>query len=87
MLCEVAWVIVSHKTMYLSGWYSRLKQYTDANRAIIALTRKLLVIIYTMLKTNQPYNKQKFLDRKKASEQKHVKKMVNELTSLGMPCL
>jgi transposase len=83
LLCEVAWVIATHKKMYLSGWYWRLKQRTDAKRAIVALARKLLVIIYTMLKTNQPYNEQKFVERKNASEQKRVKRMVYELTRLG----
>lgn len=83
MLCEVAWVIASHKKLYLSSWYWRLKQHTDAKRAIVALARKLLVIIYTMLKTNQPYNEQKFVERKNASEQKRVKRMVYELTRLG----
>jgi transposase len=83
MLCEVAWVIASHKKMYLSGWYWRLKQRIGAKRAIIALARKLLVIIYTMLKTNQPFNEQKFQERKDASEQKRVSRMVNELTKLG----
>ena len=83
MLCEVAWVIATHKKMYLSGWYWRLKQRTDAKRATVALARKLLVIIYTMLKTNQPYDEQKFIERKNASEQKRVKRMVNELSRLG----
>jgi transposase len=83
ILCEVAWVIASHKKLYLSSWYWRLKQRIGAKRAIIALARKLLVIIYTMLKSNQPYNEQKYLERKNASEQKRVKRMVNELTRLG----
>ena len=83
MLCEVAWVIAGQKKQYLSGWYWRLKQRTDAKRAIVALARKLLVIIYTMLKTNQPFNEAKFLERKNASEQRRVGRMVNELTRLG----
>lgn len=83
ILCEVAWVITSHRKHYLSGWYWRLKQRTDSKRAIVALARKLLVIIYTMLKTNSPYDEQKFLERKKASEQRRVKRMVYELTKLG----
>jgi transposase len=29
-LCGVAWVIASHKKLYLSSWYWHLKQYTDA---------------------------------------------------------
>ena len=41
---------------YLSGWYWRLKQRTDSKRAIVALARKLFVIIYAMLKNNQPFD-------------------------------
>lgn len=83
ILCEIAWVIAAHKNLYLSSWYWRLKQHTDSKRAIVALARKLLVIIYTMLKTDQLYNEQKFLERKKASEQRKVKRMVFELYKLG----
>jgi hypothetical protein len=36
-----------------------------------------------MLKTNEPYNEERFLERKKISEQKKVKRMVNELSRLG----
>jgi transposase len=83
ILCEVAWVIASHKNLYLSGWYWRLKQRTDAKRAIVALARKLLVIIFTMLKSNSAYDEQKSSERKQASEQKRVSRMVHELTKLG----
>lgn len=83
ILCEVAWVIASHKKLYLSGWYWRLKQRTDAKRAIVALARKLLVIIYAMLKSKSAYDEQKFLQRKETTEQKRVSRMVHELTKLG----
>jgi transposase len=83
MLCEVAWVITSHRDQYLSGWYWRLKQRTDSKRAIVALARKLLVIIYTMIKTDNLYNEQKFLERKEASNQRHLNRMVSELIKLG----
>jgi len=83
MLCEVAWVIASHKKLYLSSWYWRLKQRTDSKRAIVALARKLLVIIYAMLKANQPYDEEKFLECKHRSERRRVNRMVNELTRLG----
>jgi len=83
ILCEVAWVIASHKKLFLSGWYWRLKQRTDAKRAIVALARKLLVIIYAMLKSKSTYDEQKFLQRKESTEQKRVSRMVHELTRLG----
>jgi transposase len=83
ILCEVAWVVAAHRKLYLSSWYWRLKQHTDGKRAIVALARKLLVIIYTMLKTDQLYNEQKFLERKNASDQRKVKRMVYQLSQLG----
>ena len=83
ILCEVAWVIASHKKLYLAGWYWRLKQRTDAKRAIVALARKLLVIIYAMLKSKSAYDEQKFWVRKEATEQKRVSRMIHELSKLG----
>jgi transposase len=83
ILCEVAWVIASQKNQYLSGWYWRLKQRTDAKRAIIALARKLLVIIYTMLKTKQPFDEHKFVERTETTKRKRINRMVHELTGLG----
>jgi transposase len=82
MLCEVAWVIAFHKNQYLSGWYWQPKQRTDSKRAIVALARKLLMIINTMVKNNL-YDEQKFLERKEATNQRHLERMVNELTKLG----
>jgi transposase len=83
MLCEVAWVVAGKRKHYLSGWYWRLKQRIGAKRAIVALARKLLVIIYAMLKSNQPFDEQKFLERKEAIEGRRVNRMVKELTRLG----
>ena len=83
ILCEVAWVITRQKSTYLAGWYWRLKQRIGTKRAIVALARKLLVIIYTMLKTGQLYDERKFLERKHVSEKRRVKRMVNELSRLG----
>jgi len=85
ILCEVAWVIASHKDQYLSGWYWRLKQRTDSKRAIVALARKLLVVIYAMLKSDQSYNEQKFEERKNAVEKRRIIRMLNELSRLGYP--
>jgi transposase len=83
ILCEVAWVVVAQKKLYLSRWYWRLKQRTDAKRAIVALARKILVILYTMLKTNQPYDERKFQERQDAVQQQRVNRMVRELSRLG----
>lgn len=83
MLCEIGWVISSKRTLYLSGWYWRVKQRKGAKRATIALARKLLTLIYTMLKTGEPYNEDCFEQRRKRSERKRASRMMNELQKLG----
>lgn len=45
---------------YLSAWYWRIKQKKGAKKAIVALARKLLVIIYTMLKQGTVFDKSYF---------------------------
>ena len=83
MLVEVAWSVTRQRKHYLSGWYWRLKQRIGTKRAIVALARKLLVIIYTMLRSNQPFDEQKFLERKENAEQRRVNRLINELTRRG----
>ena len=57
--------------------------YWQPKRATIALARKLLALIYTMLKTGSPYNEDCFEIRRKQSERKRASRMVNELQKLG----
>jgi len=60
-----------------------MKQRKGAKKAIVALARKLLVIIYTMLKNDMPYNESNFEIRKAQTEQKRIARMVYELKKLG----
>lgn len=83
MLCEISWVICGKRKLYLSGWYWRIKQRKGAKRAVVALARKLLSIIYTMLKTGVPFNEDCFEQRRKQCEQKRTSRMIHELTKLG----
>ena len=83
MLCEVAWAIATHKDMYLAQWYWKLKQNRGSKRAIIALARKLLVMIYTMLKSGELYDENHFEQRRAQCESKRTARMVQELARLG----
>lgn len=83
MLCETAWIMASHRKLYLSGWYWKVKQRKGAKRATIALARKILSIIYTMLKTGTPYNEEYFEQRRLRCERKRANRLVNELQKLG----
>jgi len=83
MLCEVAWVIAGKRNTYLSNWYWRLKQRIGAKKAIVALGRKLLVIIFTMLKNGAFFDDTCFEQRRQHCEQRRVFRMLSELERLG----
>jgi len=83
MLCEIAWVIAGKRNLYLSRWYWRIKQRKGAKKAIIALARKLLVIIYTMLKNGTFFDEELFEIRRAAAEQQRTNRYIHELNKLG----
>ena len=83
MLCEVAWVIAGKRHMYLSRWYWRVKQRKGSKKAIIALARKLLVIIYTMLRNGTFFDEELFESRRVAAEQRQTNRYIHELKKLG----
>ncbi|NSW92751.1 MAG: IS110 family transposase, partial [Firmicutes bacterium] len=83
ILCEVAWIITRQRKSYLCAWYWKMKQRKGAKKAIVALARKLLVIIYTILKTDTQYNESYFELRRVQTEQKRITRMVYELKKLG----
>lgn len=83
MLCEISWVIAGKRNTYLSGWYWRLKQKKGAKKAIIALARKLLVIIYTMLKKGTMYDESNFASRRITQENRLINHYRKELEKRG----
>ncbi len=83
ILCEVAWTVTRKKGTYLSNWYWKVKQKRGAKKAIIGLARKILVIIYTMLKENLVYNEEKFKEVQLKHEEKREKKLIQELQKRG----
>ena len=83
MLCEIAWVIAGKRNTYLSAWYWRIKQKKGARKAIVALARKLLVIIYTMLKQGTNFDENCFEVRRKNCEQKQLSRYIRELEKHG----
>jgi len=83
MLCEVAWVVAGKRNTYLAGWYWRIKQRKGAKRAVVALARKLLVVIYIMLKDRVSYDENSYETRRQQSERKRASRMIHELNRLG----
>ena len=71
------------RNTYLSAWYWKIKQKTGAKKAIVALARKLLVIIYTMLKQGTLFDESCFEARRKNCEQKQLSRYIRELEKHG----
>ena len=54
-LAEVVWVLSHMKDNYLSAQYHRLARRLGKQKAVMAVAHSLLVIIYHMLRDQQPY--------------------------------
>ena len=55
MRAEVVWVLSHMKDTYLSAQYHRLARRLGKKKAVVAVSHSLLVIIYHVLSTKQPY--------------------------------
>ena len=75
--------MVRSKDTYLSKFYWKLKVRSSSKKAIIAVARKMLVIIYFMLKNNVPYSEEHFEDAKQKYEESRKKKLFAEANKLG----
>jgi len=56
MLGEVAWIISRMKDNYLSAHYHRIARRRGKQKAIVAVSHSILVIIYHMLRDKKPYS-------------------------------
>ena len=68
---------------YLSKFYWKIKQRRGAKKAIIALARKILVIIYHLLKNNDVYCEDKFEAAKQKQEAVRFKRVAADAKKLG----
>lgn len=55
ILGEVAWAIAHTKNNYLSAFYHRIARRRGKQKAIMALSHKVLVILYHILRDKKPY--------------------------------
>ena len=60
-----------------------MKQKRGAKKAIIALARKILVIVYHLLKNRDVYDESKFEAAKQKQESSRLKKIKSDARKLG----
>jgi len=56
ILVQVAWAASRTKGCYFKEKYQRLALRKSNKKAIIAIARKMLVVVWNLLKNNEPYN-------------------------------
>ena len=83
MICECAWAAVRMRNTYLSKFYWKLKQKRGAKKAIVALARKILVIVYHLLKNQDIYNESKFETAKQKQEASRMMRVRADAKKLG----
>jgi transposase len=59
ILVEISWSAARSQKSFLGKKYSILSKRMKSQKALIAITRKILVIIYNVLKTKQPFDHKK----------------------------
>jgi hypothetical protein len=68
---------------YLSKFYWKIKQRRGAKKAVVALARKILVIVYNLLKNSDVYNEEKFEAVKQKQESMRLHRIAAEAKKLG----
>jgi len=83
-LCQAAWAASHTKATYLSARFRRLAARKGKKRAIVAAAHNILIILYHVLKTKQPYRElgADYLDRINAAQLKCY--FVKRLENLGL---
>jgi transposase len=83
-LCQAAWAASHTKATYLAARFHRLAARKGKKRAIVAVAHTILVSLYHMLKTKQPYRElgADFLDHRNADNIKRY--LLKRLERLGL---
>jgi transposase len=66
MLVEVSWSAARSNKSFLKNKYHMLSKRMKPQKALLAITRKLLVIIYNVLRTKQPFDPKRNIQAMKA---------------------
>jgi transposase len=68
ILVEVSWVAARSDKSFLGKKYCQLSKRMKPQKALLAITRKILVIIYNVLKTKQPFDPNRNLQVEKPDQ-------------------
>jgi transposase len=82
-LIQAAWAAVKQPDTFLAVFYRRLAARRGKKKAIVALAHKILVIVYTLLKTGQVYQERGAAALDEHQKERIVHRLERRIAQLG----
>jgi transposase len=82
-LIQAAWAAVKQADTFLAAFYRRLATRRGKKKAIVALAHKILVIVYTLLKTGQVYQERGGTALNERQKDRIVHRLERRIAQLG----
>jgi transposase len=82
-LVQAAWAAVRKRGTFLSAYFGRLSARRGKQKAIVAVAHKILVLIYTLLKTGQLYEERGAASLDESQKERIVHRLENRIAKLG----
>jgi transposase len=83
IMVQCAWAATRCKKTFLRDWFYRLRARRGTNRALVAVARKLLAIVWHILTTGELYDETRYDETKKNQEERRNQKLKAEAAKLG----
>jgi transposase len=82
-LIQAAWAAVRGKDNFLAAFYRRLTGRRGKKKAIVAVAHKILVIVYTLLKTGEVYQERGAVALDEHQKERLLQRLQRRITQLG----
>lgn len=83
VMTQCAWAATRCKNFFLRDWFYRLRARRGTKKALIAVARKLLSIVWHILTTGEVYDESRYEVTKKNQEERRRQKLKSEAAKLG----
>lgn len=84
VLTECAWAAVKTKNTYLSAHYRQIMRRQGKQKAIVAVTHKILVIAWNLLSSGALYDDPGAAAARKSSDEQQRRRAIRQLEALGL---
>lgn len=83
VMCQCAWAATRCKNFFLRDWFYKLRARRGTKKALIAVARKLLAIVWHILTTGEAYSEERYEQTKKNEEERRKQKLIAQAAKLG----